>query len=690
MNTQDLLNKIRTDFREDKAHWSDVYRKCHDEMMFLWDCERQWDDWIANDRTAINKPNIVMNELFTAKQAIVNRQRINKIAIKVDIGNDEADEDTAEFLQDSMRAVEHKSKAYIAYEWAFDNIVSGGIGWCRILTKYENNNSFEQEPYIERILNPFSVIPDRHSVKHDFSDMKHCCIYSKIKKDEYRKLKSKVITDYFDIINESSDFQDEEYCTIIEYFYKDSTTRTLLLLDNGEIVFKDEVSPEILSSLTIIKERDVDEETIKWIKTDGYTIFDRTEWVGKHIPMIPMIGNEVYMDGKRWFHGIVHNSKDAQILLNYWVSTVTEMMSKHNHTQFLAAAGQCQGDEWKDGNINRRGVLTYNPSITDDTGRPLPPPQIITHEPAIQAAMQQVEMFSAFIKSTDGVQNAALGAPSNESSGRAIDKRNAQTEITNYNYANNLESSIEYCGTVLVDLICNLWDTPTKKRVMLESGEHKIVPINQPFKEKGKTKQINLKKGNYAVTVTAGASYANKRQEQAAMLLGLMNVSPIVQSNPLVAYHYAKDIGANEAAEAIMKTLPPELKEHEDEENYIAPEVKQKMQKDAQTIEMLTQALNEAQDKIDNKILELESKERIAAENNKTKLTLELMKEEGQDDRLLFTQALQEINSRLSLLQANQPVTQGGQEANVGQNIPQEQPAIDSNQLDATNGDSLG
>lgn len=691
-NDDELCDLIRDNFRKDKEHWDEVYRLCNDDMMFLWDCEKQWGEYIRNQRVNDGKPTLVFNELFVAKQAIVNRQQTNKISIKVDQGNDEASKETAEFLQNATRAVEQKSKAYVAYEHAFDCAVSGGIGFFRILTDYESPYTFDQEPRIERILNPFSVIYDRHSLRHDFQDAEHCSIFTKMPRDEHDKYADECGATKFNVINEK-EFIGDDYVTIIEYFYKDYTKKTLLKIQNGDEyveVFKEDYPnlPKELEEL-IVDTRKVDVPTIKWVKTNGYDILDKTEWAGDFIPIIADIGKEIYVDGKRWFFGIARHAKDAQLMLNYWVSTQTELLGLISRSPWIGVKGSFTDRKWLDANINNYAYLEYDLVVDEATGQIMPPPQRNNFDATgIQNLVQQSELASNYIKTTTGVYNASLGAPSDEKSGRAIERRNAQTEVTNYNFVNNLESAIEYAGTVLVNTIMKLWTEPSKKRVMFENGEQKIVPINQRYMDKGIEKHIDLTKGEYAVSVTAGANYATKRQEQASLTLGLMQVSPIVANNPLVSYQYARDIGADEVAQAIYKTLPPELKE-EDEEGKptLPPAVQQRMQQDAQTIEMLTQALNDEKDKSEAKAIEVQakkemntenniSKEKMNAENNQIKLVIEEMKADMLDNQILFTEQMKQIQNSLALLtqkeqQEKEHELQREQMAITGQNIQQ-------------------
>jgi hypothetical protein len=56
-----------------------------------------------------------------------------------------------------VRHIEYISDADVAYDTACDNQVTHGEGYWRILTDYEDEDSFDQEIYIRRIRNSFSV-----------------------------------------------------------------------------------------------------------------------------------------------------------------------------------------------------------------------------------------------------------------------------------------------------------------------------------------------------------------------------------------------------------------------------------------------------------------------------------------------------------------------------------------------------
>jgi hypothetical protein len=100
------------------------------------------------------RPCLVVDKVNQYKNQIVNNMRQNRAGIKVRPVDDYADIEVAEVLQGIVRHIEDRSKADIAYDWAGECAVVGGVGYFRILTEYVGD-SFEQDIRIERIKNRF-------------------------------------------------------------------------------------------------------------------------------------------------------------------------------------------------------------------------------------------------------------------------------------------------------------------------------------------------------------------------------------------------------------------------------------------------------------------------------------------------------------------------------------------------------
>jgi len=94
--------------------------------------------------------------------------------------------------------------------------------------------------------------------------------------------------------------------------------------------------------------------------------------------------------------------------------------------------------------------------------------------------------------------------------------------------------------------------------------------------------------GKYDVAITAGASYATKRQEAAESMLALTQVYP--QLMQLAGDLMVKNLdwpGADVLADRLKRTVPPEILGEENE--ALPPQVEQVMNQASNTIEQLQQ-----------------------------------------------------------------------------------------------------
>ena len=150
--------------------------------------EGQWDEAIKAARVQAKKPCLTINVLPSRERQILNDQRQNRQAIKVNPVDDNADPDTAEVLQGIIKHIEYISHADVAYDTAFAAVVrTGGPGWVRIVCDFETPTSFQQVPKIMRVRNQFMVYDDPSSQEVDGSDSKFRFFFEVLTKEDYEE-----------------------------------------------------------------------------------------------------------------------------------------------------------------------------------------------------------------------------------------------------------------------------------------------------------------------------------------------------------------------------------------------------------------------------------------------------------------------------------------------------------------------
>jgi hypothetical protein len=621
----------------------------------------QWDEAAKQARLRDKRPCFVVNRLQQHAKQVENDLRQNRPSIKVHPVDDEADVEVAKIYQGIIRHIEYNSSADAAYDTAGSCAVRGGRGFWRVITAFSSPHSFEQEILIKRIRNPFSVFFDPHSKEPDGSDASFAFIVEDISKDDYKRMfpdsKLAQMGEWEAVGNSAPGWLSDSSVRIAEYFYKDTRAATIHQLSTGESVLDEELS-QILSiratrwePVEVVRSRKTLIPAIKWCKLNGCEVLEKTDWPGSYIPVIPVYGEEIDIDGERILKGIARDAKDPQKLLNYWKSAEAEAIALAPKAPFIAAKGQIEKymADWQSANTRNHAVLMYDPVSVN--GTMVPAPQRQNLEPAVQAITFAAMNAGDDIKSTTGLYDSALGAKSNETSGKAIMARTNQAQTSNYHFADNLTRSQKHTGRILIELIPQIYDTARAARILGEGGEPEIIRINQEFERNGKVVNYDLSKGKYDCTVDVGPSYATKRQEAVATMVEMSrNVPAIGQAAPDILVKNMDWPGAQELAERLRKTLPPGLVDDPNKKQPLPPEVQAQMQQMSQMVEQLSKELDAARSPLELKRMEIESVERIKTAELETKATIELAKLESKEALSLLASQIQELDARTKQL----------------------------------------
>lgn len=673
-----ILRLARERFKLAQEAETDIRRDALDDMKFR--AGQQWPDEIKTARNIDKRPCLTINRLPQFLRQVTNELRQNRPGIQVDPVDDKGDKDTAKVLQGMVRHIEYASNAEVAYDTAVDGQCTGGFGFFRVITKYCDPLSFKQDLEIKRIRDAMSVSMDPSYQEPDGSDANWAFVNEDISKEEFKHR--------FPDAKMSNDQMWEVYasntpswvtlsgCRISEYFVRSYKKETVCQLSTGETVKKSEITPEMYAEMKsdavpvegqmappvrIINERMTEVPYINWYKMNGVEILERTEWLGKWIPIIPVLGDEMIVDGKRVLEGVIRHAKDPQRMYNYWATSETEMIALAPRAPFVGAAGQFKGHEkaWQTANTRNVPYLEYEPKALN--GQPVGPPTRQVFEPPVQAITQARQMAAEDLKATTGIYDAALGNRSNEQSGVAIQRRNMQSETANYHYSDNLKRSIRHVGRILVDLIPKIYDEEQAVRTLGADGTQEIVVINKMFVKDGKQMGYFLDQGTYDVTVTTGPSYQTKRQEAVASMLDLAKAIP--ESMKVALDLLVKNMdwpGAQEIADRLKKTLPPGIAEPEDgEQPPIPPQAAQMIAQMQQMIKVMTAQLKQSNDVIDNKKIELATKERIEILKMQNDLVLQQMKNDASHSQTAFLAEVDVLKKRLDMLPLDSELNSG-------------------------------
>ena len=648
----EILEQIKIHFKADEEAWRDVRKDALEDWKFR--AGEQWPEQIKKERDSDDRPCLVINKMPQYINQITNEQRQNRPAIKISPVDSFADVETAKVFQGIIKHIENSSNASVAYDNATDGAATGGLGYIRVTTDYCDEMSFDQEIQIKQVYDWASVYFDAASKEPDGSDANHAFVHQEMSKDEFKReypdAKMSTMSDWTSI-GDSDGWISDNSCRVAEYFFrKHKKVKIYQIQDLSGQVFtlKKEEIPKDKSTYKILNERETLDSEIHWVKTNGYEILEKTMWPGKWIPIIPVYGKSLMVDGKRILESVIRHAKDSQRMYNYFTSTESETVALAPKAPFIVAEGQVPKEFeniWKSANRKNIAYLPYKPISAG--GQLVGAPQRNAYEAPIQAITAARLQSNDDIKATTGIYDASLGNKSNEQSGIAIARRNAQAQTSNFHFIDNLNRSIRHVGKILVDLIPKIYDTERALRIIGEDGTEEVVTVNTIFDGK---KKYDLGAGKYDVIVETGPSYATKRQEAAAMMIEMVKAFPgFAQIAGDLVVGNMDWPGAKEMQTRIRKSLPPGLVE-EKEGADIPDEVKAKIGQMEQMIQQLSGSLTQATEALKQKKLETESKERI--ETLKVNAQLEIAKAQIESKEALagFQQEMSTLNDDILLV----------------------------------------
>lgn len=531
----------------------------------------QWPDDIRKSREDEGRPVLTVNRTSQFVRQVTGDIRINKPGIKVRPVDDGADPEVAEIFSGIIRHIEQASRARIAYTTAADSSATCGIGHFRIVTEYSDDDVFDQDIRIRRMPNPFSVVWDEASVELCREDARWCLVTDLMPKDAFEADYPEASLSAFESaegLDYLKDWWDDDEVRVAEYWLKVPAVKTIVRLEDGRVM--DEA--DVPDGSVITKSRTVDcHKVVQYIVSGAEILEGPTEWPGKHIPIIPVVGEEVAVGERTVRHGVIRFAKDPQRLYNYWRSATAEAIALSPKAPFIVEEKQVKGLEaqWREANRANLPYLKYKAT-------PEAPPPQRQLPPQISSAMVSETVAAADdMNAVTGIYPAALGQRSNETSGVAIQARQREGDVGTFVYVDNLAHSIAFAGEQLVDLIPKIYDGERVIRILGEDDTEDFVRLNVPSPEMDGAYGIlkegpggvpmflpPLDVGKYDVAVTTGPSYSTKRMEAADSIMQFLQAAP--QTAGLVIDLLAKNLdwpGSDEIAKRLAKTIPPEIRD---------------------------------------------------------------------------------------------------------------------------------
>ncbi len=539
----DFMELARQRFLQ--ASEADTEQRVREQEDLAFYAGEQWPQEILNSRQGLPgnpqtgippvpaRPSLTINKVREPVRQVLNQERESELGIEIAAADDFGDQTPGvtkqeiELREGLVRRIQRESQAADARSWAFARATIAGRGYYGVMTRVVEGKSFDQEIYLDRFYNQASISLDPAHEQPDGSDAewgfkgtdlpwaRYVAEYgtkddkpnavARLSAQEFRALGDE-LPGWFTASGETRSVR------VVEYWYTERVTRALVQLADGRAEYRDALPDDLPEGAIAIDEdgrevsRSVIEKQIKWAKIDGVQILEETDWPGKYIPIVKVVGEELQpFDEERRSEGMVRPARDSQRAYNAMVSKWVEQIGLAPIPPWMGAAGFDEGFETEYALSTTRTLPALHFNGFDLQGRPIAPPARTSITMEIAAIASSVQLFDQAIKSTTAIPDPTLGNidPSLKS-GKAIRQLLDQASKGTSHYLSNLSRSIRYEGLIINDLLYPIYGARKGRlaRLMSPQGETTPVLLHQPFVPHPETKAPQAMVNGQPVTAT--------------------------------------------------------------------------------------------------------------------------------------------------------------------------------------------
>ena len=552
----------------------------------------QWPRDLKKEREKNKRPALTINKTAGYVNLIVNDARQNKPSVSIKPTGDETSFKAAQIYEGLIRHIEYVSKAQTIYDESMLSAVEGGIGWWRVMSEYESDDSFDQDIKIKPVRNQLSVYLDPDIEQIDGSDAMFGFVFNDIPRDEAMRQYPEVDFVVGPVSNSLSGpdtWVKPDNVRIAEYYRINLTKDKLIYMEDedkiGATFLRSEVPAKFRKQIDEaekngqeVKKRDINRRELQWFKIVGDTIIKRRVLKFKYIPLVRTVGIERIIDGKLVRRGHVRNLKDPQRMYNYNTSAQVEYGATGTKSPWVGPKKAFEGNEdsWNRANVQNAAYLTYN-HWDPETEQQIPKPERMDPPGLAPAFIDGMKIADHEMDMASGQYQAQRGEPSNEKSGKAIAERQRQGDTANYHFIDHQAIAVRYTGMIILDMVPHIYDTERVLQIRGKDGKQSkihIKPDQQTAIEQEKMKvaaqdsqdeaqtvdiMFNPKIGKYMVEADIGPAYSTQRQEAWNAFVQIVTGAPQLIDEIGDLMFYSADFPlADKIAERLMRKIKTE------------------------------------------------------------------------------------------------------------------------------------
>lgn len=552
-SNEDKLKKLHAEalreFDDIQAAQRDERYQCYEDRRFYSVSGAQWEGPLGDQFE--NKPRFEFNRVHLAVIRIINEYRANRVTVDFQPKDGEESDEFADTCDGLYRADEKKCTAEEAYDNAFEEGASGGMGAWRLCAKYEDEDDDENDQQTVGIHPIFdadiSVFFDLGAKRQDKADAKRCYVLSPMPRAEYEEEYGDSPSSWpHDSYKPTYEWATPDFVWICEHYRIEEVKEELVwfsgLVDGETRKYTrkelDE-NPELLDELaatgwTESRRKKVERKQCrKYIMSGGKVLEDCGLVPGGHIPVVPFYGKRWVVNGIERIMGHVRLAKDAQRLTNSLMSWLADMAGRFDVEKPILTPEQVRGLErmWSNDSIERYPYLLLNPA-KDGNGDPIPgsaAPTAYTKAPNLPPAMAALTQLAGdSLQSLLGNQQAGEEVHP-QMSGKAVELIQTRLDMQVFIYMSNFAKAMKRSGQIWLAMKKAITvEQERKAKTLGLNGETAAVVLNQPSYDEKTGREVTLNDmtaANYEPDVEVGPSSSSKRAATVRALTGMMQLT---------------------------------------------------------------------------------------------------------------------------------------------------------------------
>jgi hypothetical protein len=597
----------------DKAYTANqiTREEAANDLAFYW--VTQWDDNLLQSSQLSYRGEF--NILRKAGRAISADLADNPVQVDFE-PIDETRDDSAELADGLYRNGLNGNTSIEAFEVSETESIVCGVGAWVLYAKYEGLRSKHQiicrKPIYEA---NNTVFWDPNSKLIDKSDAKYCSHLVAYTDDGYKNLVKELTGEEIDTIDPESFKNPEQSYTfpwitgnnhviyVVNFYHIEEIKDKIFTFQDPFGIEMELMESDILdviddlldSGFEIISEEEIKRNVCYKYIASGAEILKVERIAGEYIPIIPCFGEHAVVEGEEIWEGITRLAKDPQMLRNFSMSYLAELVSRSPREKPIYYPEQIAGfeDMYAETGIDDNYPYRLQNRF-DANGNEVP----IGAVGMVNNANIPTSLPLIIEQTRQAVEDIANpGLPQNiadpDISGKAVLALQAKIERQSMIYQQHIKHAKRRDGQVWISMAKEIYDVPRKTVIELPDGTRKQVQIMESIidKETGEIVTLNdFNNAEFEVYSRIGPSYSSQKEQTVDRLekmIALMDpndpVRKILQLKILVL---SDGVDFDDVREYVNKQLVMMgvKKPETPEEEQIAAQAKQPKQPDAATL----------------------------------------------------------------------------------------------------------